>query len=65
MCEPTFEEWFFSFAAELERLNGQQVEFERAYDTYLPAFEDGVCGRVCARMAAGADTEALAVEAWA
>lgn len=65
MCEPTFEEWFFSFAAELERLNGQQVEFERAYDTYLPAFEDGVCGGVCARMAAGADTDAFAMEAWA
>lgn len=37
MCEPTFEEWFFSFAAELERLTGQQVNFDRAYDTYLPA----------------------------
>ncbi|AEG58278.1 hypothetical protein CN233_28935 [Sinorhizobium meliloti] len=63
MCEPTFEEWFFSFAAELERLTGQQVNFDRAYDTYLPALEDGVCGGVCARMAAGADADAFAVEA--
>lgn len=61
MCEPTFEEWFFSFAAVLERLNGQQVDFEGAYNTY----QDGVCGGVCARMAAGAGTDALAMEAWA
>lgn len=65
MCEPTFEEWFFSFAAQLERLSGQQADFERAYDIYLPAFEDGVCGGLCARMAAGAVADAFAMEAWA
>lgn len=65
MCEPTFEEWFISFTAELERLNGQQVDFDRAYETYLPAFEEGVCGGLCAQIVAGADTDAFAVEAWA
>jgi hypothetical protein len=42
MCEPTFEEWFLSFAAERERLTGMTVEFDHAYDRYFPAFEDGM-----------------------
>ena len=31
MCEPTFEEWFFSFAGELARLNGDLPDFDVAY----------------------------------
>lgn len=65
MCEPTFEEWFWSFAAELERLNRSPVEFDRAYDIYLPAFESGVCGGACARVAAGVAIDAFEPEAWA
>ena len=53
MCEPTFEEWFSSFAAELWRLTGVEVDFDRAYDLYLPVFEDGVCGGACAHGVAG------------
>lgn len=63
MCEPAFEEWFFSFAVELEQLNDQQVGFDQAYDTYLPVFEDGVCGGDCTQIVVGADTDAFAVEA--
>ena len=39
MCEPTFEEWFFSFAGELARLNGDLPDFDVAYDRYFPAYE--------------------------
>jgi hypothetical protein len=57
MCEPTFEEWFESFAGELARLNGGAVDFDHAYDCYFRAFEDGICGGTCARLSvsAGAD----------
>jgi len=44
MCEPTFEEWFLSFAAERQRLTGMAVDFDHAYDQYFPAFENGICG---------------------
>ncbi|RVK85317.1 hypothetical protein, partial [Sinorhizobium meliloti] len=60
---PTFEEWFERFAGELARLDGQPLDFDQAYDRYLPALEDGICGGVCARMGAGADADAFAVEA--
>jgi hypothetical protein len=54
MCEPTFEEWFDSFASELARLNGATIDFDAAYDRYWPAFENGTCGGTCARHVAGA-----------
>ncbi|QDG94740.1 hypothetical protein NIBR502774_19845 (plasmid) [Rhizobium sp. NIBRBAC000502774] len=50
MCEPTFEDWFLSFAAESERLTGVAVDFDNAYDRYFPAFEDSICGGTCARL---------------
>lgn len=55
MCEPTFEEWFESFAGELVRLDGELPNFDAAYDRYFPAFENGICGGTCARHVAGAD----------
>lgn len=55
MCEPTFEEWFQSFAGELARLDGLTLDFDQAYDRYLPTFESGICGGTCARHVVGAD----------
>ncbi|WP_105386500.1 hypothetical protein [Neorhizobium alkalisoli] len=54
MCEPTFEEWFESFAGEMARLNGERPDFDAAYDRYWPAYENGFCGGTCARSVAGA-----------
>lgn len=57
MCEPTFEEWFWNFAAGCQRLTGMTVDFDHAdhaYDQYFPAFEDGICGGTCARLSVSA-----------
>lgn len=58
MCEPTFEEWFNSFAGELVRLSGELLDFDTAYDRYFPAYENGMCGGTCARHVAGAEVYA-------
>jgi hypothetical protein len=65
MCEPTFEEWFLSFAAERERLTGVMVDFDHAYDQYFPAFEDGICGGTCARLSVSAGAEEYELEEFA
>ncbi|WP_037426458.1 hypothetical protein [Sinorhizobium sp. CCBAU 05631] len=57
MCEPTFEEWFERFAGELARLDGEPLDFDQAYDRYLPAFEGGIYGGTCARHVAGAEVD--------
>lgn len=57
MCEPTFEEWFEHFAGELARLDGESLDFDQAYNCYLPAFEGGICGGSCARRVAGAEVD--------
>ena len=64
MCEPTFEEWFLSFAAECQRLTGMTVDFDHAYDQYFPAFEDGICGGTCARQVAGIGSAAVYADEW-
>ncbi|NEI67411.1 hypothetical protein [Rhizobium leguminosarum] len=64
MCEPTFEEWFFSFAGELARLNGDLPDFDAAYDRYFPAYEDGICGGTCARYVAGIGSAAVYADEW-
>ncbi|TIX93556.1 hypothetical protein [Rhizobium sp. P44RR-XXIV] len=65
MCEPTFEEWFLSFAAERERLTGMPVDFDKAYDRYFPAFEDGICGGTCARLSVSASVDKYELEEFA
>ncbi|BCH62744.1 hypothetical protein RvVAR0630_pl08860 (plasmid) [Agrobacterium vitis] len=65
MCEPTFEEWFLSFAAERERLTHVTIDFDRAYDCYFPAFEDGICGGTCARLSVHAGADEYAPEEFA
>lgn len=64
MCEPTFEEWFFSFAGELARLNGELPDFDAAYDRYFPAYENGICGGTCARQVAGIGSAAVYANEW-
>lgn len=64
MCEPTFEESFFSFAGELVRLNGDLPDFAATYDRYLPAYEDGICGGTCARHVAGIGSAAVYADEW-
>lgn len=65
MCEPTFEEWFLSFAAERERLTGVTVDFDHAYDRYFPLFEDGICGGTCARLSVSVSVEEYELEEFA
>jgi hypothetical protein len=64
MCEPTFEEWFLSFAEELARLTGQAVDFDAAFDRYWPTFENGICGGTCARSIAGIGSAAVYADEW-
>lgn len=64
MCEPTFEEWFFSFAGELARLNGDLPDFDADYDRYFPAYENGICGGTCARHVAEIGSAAVYADEW-
>lgn len=65
MCEPTFEEWFLSFAAERQRLTGMTVDFDHAYDQYFPAFENGICGGTCALLSVSASVYEYELEEFA
>ncbi|MER9484226.1 hypothetical protein NKI74_33890 [Mesorhizobium sp. M0494] len=53
MCEPTFEEWFDSFAGELARLTGEPVDFDAAFDRYWPTFENGIAAELAPAMSPG------------
>ena len=65
MCEPTFEEWFLSFAGELARLNGELPDFDAVYDRYFPAYENGICGGTCARLSVSDSVEEYELEEFA